>query len=156
MMLFWGKPRQGEGSQRKPPCSGTRGWEQFLPVVKSGRAASMRAPQLRAVRTHDQRDNRCADIKTPNLLTQQQQKTAQKSAGIHLSAVFITEQKHRSESCTYCIASFIQRCIFSALYVWLTGCFKPLTTCWRRDASTAGRATAGTQHTQNDTPVTLE
>lgn len=69
---------------------------------------------------------------------------AQEPAAIHLSAVSITEQIHGSESCTYCIASVIQRCILSALHVWLTGCFKPLTTCWRRDVSTAGRATAGT------------
>lgn len=41
-------------------------WKEiFIPVVKSGRAASKRTPQLRAVRTHDKRDNRCADIKTP-------------------------------------------------------------------------------------------
>ncbi len=30
MVLFWGKPRHGDGSQRKPPCSGTRGWVQLL------------------------------------------------------------------------------------------------------------------------------
>lgn len=124
-------------------------WKEIvIPVVKSGRAASMKAPQLRAVRTHDQRDNRCADIKTPVLLTQHTDKKkknrAQALAAIHFSAVSITEQIHRSESWTYCIASVIQRCILSALHVWLTGCFKPLTTCWRRDVSTAGRATAGT------------
>lgn len=28
--LFWGKPRHGDGSQRKPPCSGTRGWVQLF------------------------------------------------------------------------------------------------------------------------------
>lgn len=30
MLLFWGKPRHGDGSQRKPTCSGTRGWVQLL------------------------------------------------------------------------------------------------------------------------------
>lgn len=30
MELFWGKPRHGDGSQRKPPCSGTRGWVQLF------------------------------------------------------------------------------------------------------------------------------
>uniref|UniRef100_A0A0E9UMN0 Uncharacterized protein n=1 Tax=Anguilla anguilla TaxID=7936 RepID=A0A0E9UMN0_ANGAN len=38
MVLFCGKPRQGEGSQRKPPCSGTMGWLQLfhcLPAVRS-------------------------------------------------------------------------------------------------------------------------
>lgn len=29
MTVLCGKPRQGDGSQRKPPCSGTRGWEQL-------------------------------------------------------------------------------------------------------------------------------
>lgn len=29
MELLWGNPRHGDGSQRKPPCSGTRGWEQL-------------------------------------------------------------------------------------------------------------------------------
>ncbi len=72
------------------------------------------------------------------------QNRAQEPAAIHLSAVSITEQIHRSEFCTECIASVIQRCILSALHVWLTGCFKLLTTCWRKDVSTAGRATAGT------------
>lgn len=30
MVLLWGNPRHGVGSQRNPPCSGTRGWEQLL------------------------------------------------------------------------------------------------------------------------------
>lgn len=98
-------------------------WKEIvIPVVKSGRAASMRAPQLRAVRTHDQRDNRCADIKTPVLLTQHTDKKkkrkkdrAQEPAAIHLSAVSITIQllhllhcKRHSEmhfKCTTCVTN---------------------------------------------------
>lgn len=35
MVVLWGKPWHGEGSQRKPPYSGTRGWVQFiLPAEK--------------------------------------------------------------------------------------------------------------------------
>lgn len=30
MLLFWGKPWHGDGLQRNPPCSGTRGWVQLL------------------------------------------------------------------------------------------------------------------------------
>ena len=43
MELLWGKPWQGDGSQRKPPCSGTRGWVQLLSLPAETQNTEMRA-----------------------------------------------------------------------------------------------------------------